>query len=611
MSLTKIAYVGLCGLVGMGLTVSVWASTTLNQVNVPLSLQPITLPANTLAHIPAQNVEQVIANLDGIGLTTPLLIQAQQALNADSIVLGKNLQIFALGETIREVAQQYWRLQVTKTQIQLIPTQPLPENTRYLIVLKADIRSKHGVLPSLQTQARLGQPKFISDLALINQQLSTYNLDATDVFAMAEFKTQSVSHWLKTLEAQARAQPFSLASQRQRTDELNPNLKGAADIRVAKLALPYYLATEPNPNVSANFAASTAANLHAIPVLLSIPNAKSLAGTIPPAQGWPVVIFQHSFGRNREDLLFIADQLADAGIVGIAIDLPLHGVTSPFDPFKAENNLSFLDDAERTLNWDRQKNYAGVLEPDNETDPSGANFIDYTNLLGTRDALQQAVLDLLVLRKSLANVERTSLPLDLEKVGFIGHGLGAMVGLGYLAAETKPTPSSLMNVGGGLAQLFNSSAKLNVLIQPQFAKLGIPTNGDAYQQYLQQAQLVWDTVDPLVLAGQVGAQHPLQLINLANPTHTDEVGDVYIKTSLPDYPFVGAEVLAKRLNAQPIKSSVQQLKRTVATFSNAEHFSWLNPTANPAVTAEIQQELISFQQSQGQSITVQNSTLLQ
>ena len=56
MSLTKIAYVGLCGLVGMGLTVSAWASTTLNQVNVPLSLQPITLPANTLAHIPAQNV---------------------------------------------------------------------------------------------------------------------------------------------------------------------------------------------------------------------------------------------------------------------------------------------------------------------------------------------------------------------------------------------------------------------------------------------------------------------------------------------------------------------------------------------------------------------------
>lgn len=163
--------------------------------------------------------------------------------------------------------------------------------------------------------------------------------------------------------------------------------------------MPYYLATEPNPNVSANFAASTAANLHAIPVLLSIPNAKSLAGAIPPAQGWPVVIFQHSFGRNREDLLFIADQLADAGIVGIAIDLPLHGVTSPFDPFKAENNLSFLDDAERTLNWDRQKNYAGVLEPDNETDPSGANFIDYTNLLGTRDALHQAVLDLLVLRK--------------------------------------------------------------------------------------------------------------------------------------------------------------------------------------------------------------------
>lgn len=81
MSLTKIAYVGLCGLVGMGLTVSAWASTTLNQVNVPLSLQPITLPANTLAHIPAQNVEQVIAKFGWHGTYYPFLIQAQQTLS--------------------------------------------------------------------------------------------------------------------------------------------------------------------------------------------------------------------------------------------------------------------------------------------------------------------------------------------------------------------------------------------------------------------------------------------------------------------------------------------------------------------------------------------------
>jgi pimeloyl-ACP methyl ester carboxylesterase len=610
-SLTKIAYVGLCALAGIGLSVSVWASTALNQVNVPLSLQPISLPANTFAHTPLQNVEQVISNLDGIGLTTPIIIQAQQNFNASSVVLGKTIQVFELGSHIQEVSKQYWRLQLNKAQIQLIPIQPLAENARYLIVLKTDIHTQQNTLPTLQTQASLGQPKFLSHSALISQQLIAYNLELSNVFAIATFKTQSITHWLSTLKAQATAQTLNIATQCQSTDDLNPSLKGLADVRVAKLALPYYLATEPNPNINANFAASSVPSTQSVPVLITLPNAKSLAGAIPPAQGWPVVIFQHSFGRNREDLLYLADQLADAGMVGVAIDLPLHGVTSPFDPFKAENNLSFADDAERTLNWDRQKNYAGVLEPDNEPDPSGANFIDYTNLLGTRDALQQAVLDLLVLRKSLVNIERNTLALDLEKVSFIGHGLGAMVGLGYLAAETKPTPSSLMNVGGGLAQLFNSSPKLSKLIQPQFAKLGIPNNGETYQQYLQQAQLVWDTVDPLVLAEQVGAQHPLQLINLANPTQADEVGDSYIKSSLSDYPLVGADVLAKRLRAQPIKASVQQLKRTVATFKEGEHFSWFNPTANPPVTAEIQQELLSFQQSQGQSITVQNSTLLQ
>jgi hypothetical protein len=122
---------------------------------------------------------------------------------------------------------------------------------------------------------------------------------------------------------------------------------------------------------------------------------------------------------------------------------------------------------------------------------------------------------------------------------------------------------------------------------------------------------VWDTVDPLVLADHVGNQHPLQLINLVNPTKAGELGDAYVKSSLANYPLVGADVLAKRLKAQPIYNSVQQQSRTVANFTEGEHFSWLNPTASSAVTAEIQQELLSFQQSQGQSITVQNSTLLQ
>lgn len=57
----------------------------------------------------------------------------------------------------------------------------------------------------------------------------------------------------------------------------------------------------------------------------------------------------------------------------------------------------------------------------------------------------------------------------------------------------------------------------------------------------------------------MGKQHPLQLINLANPTHTDEVGDVYIKTSLPDYPLVGAEVLAvgpTRSQLRPVCSNL-------------------------------------------------------
>ena len=69
-----------------------------------------------------------------------------------------------------------------------------------------------------------------------------------------------------------------------------------------------------------------------IPVLLTVPNAKSAGGGTPPAAGWPVLIFQHGITRSREDMFGVADSFADAGFVVAAIDLPLHGITSTSDP---------------------------------------------------------------------------------------------------------------------------------------------------------------------------------------------------------------------------------------------------------------------------------------
>src|SRR3546814_13480725 len=66
-----------------------------------------------------------------------------------------------------------------------------------------------------------------------------------------------------------------------------------------------------------------------IPVLVTIPNANS--GKTMPADGWPVVIFQHGITGNRTQMIAIAPALAAAGFATVAIDLPLHGLP-PHDP---------------------------------------------------------------------------------------------------------------------------------------------------------------------------------------------------------------------------------------------------------------------------------------
>src|SRR5207237_9696282 len=71
-----------------------------------------------------------------------------------------------------------------------------------------------------------------------------------------------------------------------------------------------------------------------IPVLVTVPNAAS-RHPAPPVGGWPVLIFQHASYRNREDMFAVADSFADNGFVVAGIDLPLHGITDPADPYYA------------------------------------------------------------------------------------------------------------------------------------------------------------------------------------------------------------------------------------------------------------------------------------
>ena len=167
-----------------------------------------------------------------------------------------------------------------------------------------------------------------------------------------------------------------------------------------------------------------------IPVLLTVPNANS--GHSKPASGWPVVIFQHGITRNRTDALAIAGALAQAGFAVISIDLPLHGLTDPTNPFfhnqlVANTPGAFVLAPERTFDLDFASNTTGASGPDGKIDPSGSYFINLTSLLTSRDNLRQGVADLIQLRSSLGSVSLDgTTTFDTTHVAFVGQSLGSI-----------------------------------------------------------------------------------------------------------------------------------------------------------------------------------------
>src|SRR3546814_5246271 len=95
---------------------------------------------------------------------------------------------------------------------------------------------------------------------------------------------------------------------------------------------------------------------------MTVPNAAS--GRVKPANGWPLVIFQHGITRNRTDGLAISATLASQGFAMVSIDQPLHGITpqdTSLAPFRVNNTPFFAAGArERTFDVDFVDNATGA-----------------------------------------------------------------------------------------------------------------------------------------------------------------------------------------------------------------------------------------------------------
>ncbi|MDB4967232.1 MAG: hypothetical protein JWN44_2921 [Myxococcales bacterium] len=197
----------------------------------------------------------------------------------------------------------------------------------------------------------------------------------------------------------------------------------------------------------------------------------------PPADGWPVVIYQHGTGGDYKS--FIGDGSAReaasvtdgsgavvAKLAMIGTDQVLHGPRAP----------------------------AG-------TDVQ-VSFFNFLNLEAAHDNPKQGALDAFQVVRLLHTVDIAAAPttgkrikFDTTKIYFKGHSQGGLTGPLFLAAEPEVKAAVLSGAGGGLIDsLLNKTAPVNI---PQVVQALLHDPADVYHPLLSLIQGYFEDTDPV------------------------------------------------------------------------------------------------------------------
>ncbi|HET7315788.1 hypothetical protein, partial [Salinisphaera sp.] len=598
---------------------------------------------------------------------------------------------------------------VDHTRLLIRPLKPLDPATTYYVLITDKLKTAGGgsVAPSdqfaiVESSAEVGSADNPAGDYSTAQQAALASIRSSQVRPILEavpgagsdnvivawqFTTQSIGASLRYLATHPTPNPNGVDDGGIRvrplpdgqggqlsTGEVNPSLPDTANLYQGTVDLSYYLAAAADDGtatpaplktywISNGEAAPGHATLHApsgaaipcsvltasksttgcfpypqrrsiqsVPVLVAVPNANSPSGGNPPDGGWPVVIFQHGITGDRTNMLAIAPALAAAGFVTVAIDLPLHGL--------APDAALAIDGGERTFDLDA--NGDGVV------DSSGANFINLSSPITSRDNLREAVVDLIDLNATLmqgaiAVVGGDAIPLNGQPSQYLGHSLGAIVGSTLMGVTSSSAfdAATLANPGGGVLRLLDGSPAFGPQIAAGLKAAGVGEGSETYQSFLRLAQTIVDGADPINYAQTAAARHPLHMIEVvgggnggANPP------DLVVPNAVPanvgarftpatsgacpatdDYtptldtvcvggPLSGTDPLAAAMGLASVSASVpyetgSQKADSVVRFASGAHSTILDPTAGTAngqvdpqeglaTTVEMQCETIGF-----------------
>ena len=548
------------------------------------------------------------------------------------------------------------------TVLDITPCKPLAGGSTYLVILTNGIKDTNGDAASpsadyaLILQADLpvlsggsmgstGNPQLDQVALFTLPQLAVAagaKINPQSIVLTFSFSTQYVGDTLSTLAANATAtaQPqgvgiidtgLTVAAALQAGGQTPPPVAALAELYAGDVALPYYSGVPTTGNPSAPLSAwwHTAAGgdttvlsplpaptvaQNVIPILVSIPDNSS--GCTMPASGWKTVIFQHGITRNREDMLAIAGSFASKCFAVVAIDLPLHGVTNTSDPLYQKGH-------ERTFDLPEVAPFFST--PSSTIAPSGSYFINLGSLLTSRDNLREGAADLINLVATLPKLAALSPPatvnkFDSSELFFVGHSLGAMVGIPFLAADgSKIVAATLASPGGDISQMLLNSPTFAPQINAGLAAEGVVTGSQFYYDYFRSAQSVIGDGDPANYAVAATAHDPIHMLEVVGGFGNDPC-------NAPDtvVPNSATQLLANLMGLTQISSTglhpVAAGAGVLVQFTSGDHGSLLNPAppancsqdaaAFGAVTQEMQSEAVSLVFANGAAVAISSNTYI-
>lgn len=414
------------------------------------------------------------------------------------------------------------------------------------------------------------------------------------------------------------------------------------------------------------FPGGTAIEEVTAPVLVQTPVAGASGGDANKANSLPVVIYQHGIFGERGHSLNLGNQLANAGYATVAIDMPLHG-SAPFTatgdvnpllplsvdydasteskvpPFKAFPTFKDLQERHFGYTTNAKQEVVEIQYGDNASGSSGSNFINLQALQTTRDALRQAVVDLLNLNASIASIDLdgdTIPDLDPTKVYFVGHSLGGIVGTSFVTINNQAVDdgvtalneinaAAFVTPGSGIARLLENSSSIGGTILAGLAKKGAPQGSSNLELFLSTAQASVDSVDP--------ANFAQGLIDTATPVYINEIYGDGIDKATQDQtipvaadrayagnytaplgeanpaPLSGTEPMLSLLKAYTVSGDESGLTGVNAVrFTAGTHTSIIAPGSETekAVFGDMAQNIISFFTTGGSAIQFNNANFV-